>query len=132
MFYSREQTKSNQIVSFQIIRRLFFHAIWRGLLSERSGLLLDSAVAAKLLRVLTKQRSPSIGILRFPRPNAPRIPPRTTLRTSDVFISTVGQLHEAVQSLGPLAWFEFQRAYHEAAGIKPKRKQTLVCSRTCR
>jgi hypothetical protein len=48
------------------------------------------------------------------------------LRTSDVFISTVGQLHEAVQSLGPLAWFEFQRAYHEAAGLKPKRKQKLV------
>jgi hypothetical protein len=25
-----------------------------------------------------------------------------------------------VQSLGALAWFEFQRAYHEAAGLKPK------------
>jgi hypothetical protein len=35
-------------------------------------------------------------------------------------ITTIGELHEAVQSLGALAWFEFQRAYHEAAGLKPK------------
>jgi hypothetical protein len=38
------------------------------------------------------------------------------------FISTLGELREAVQSLGELAWFEFQRAYHEAAGLKPKRQ----------
>jgi hypothetical protein len=44
------------------------------------------------------------------------------------FITTVGELHEGVQSLGELAWFEFQRAYHEAAGLKPKRKQNPVCA----
>lgn len=38
------------------------------------------------------------------------------------FITTLSELHEAVQSLGELAWFEFQRAYYEEAGLKPKRR----------
>jgi hypothetical protein len=42
-------------------------------------------------------------------------------------ITTIGELHEAVQSLGALAWFEFQRAYHEAAGLKPKRQPKPAC-----
>jgi hypothetical protein len=44
------------------------------------------------------------------------------------FISTVGELREAAQSLGPIPWFELQRAYHEAAGLKPKREQRPACA----
>ena len=86
MFYSREHSTKESTPNCEFPNYLapFFTCYLARSLSERSDLLLDSTVAAKLSRVLMKQRSPSKGILRFPRPNAPRIPPRTTLRTSDV------------------------------------------------